>query len=63
MGEEVNWLPASQPFLIPVLPQATLLIPSLAWMFTLLIFILLIWYWPRRSVTLRWVSPSESPTG
>ena len=38
MGEEVNWLPASQ----PVLPQATLLIPSLVWMFTLLIFILLI---------------------
>ena len=53
MGEEVNWLPASQPFPIPVLPQATLLIPSLAWMFTLLIFILLIWYWPSRSVTLR----------
>ena len=41
MGEEVNWLPASQP-VMPVLPQATLLIPSLAWMFTLLIFILLI---------------------
>ena len=41
MGEEVNWLPASHPA-IPLLPQATLLNPSFAWMFTLLIFILLI---------------------